>query len=42
MSTVNDIIFNEEARRREMGKTDRSESQALVSEGSIKDRVVVS
>ena len=33
-SMVIDILFNEEARRREMGTTDQSESQALVSEGS--------
>ncbi|GFY86964.1 hypothetical protein Acr_05g0006030 [Actinidia rufa] len=31
---VMDALFNEEARRREMGSTDQSESQALVSEGS--------
>ncbi|GFZ21899.1 hypothetical protein Acr_29g0010610 [Actinidia rufa] len=29
-----DALFNEEARRREMGTTDQSKSQALVSEGS--------
>ncbi|GFZ01897.1 hypothetical protein Acr_15g0005060 [Actinidia rufa] len=34
MSMVMDALFNEEARRREMGSTDQSESQALVSEGS--------
>ncbi|GFS32922.1 hypothetical protein Acr_00g0025370 [Actinidia rufa] len=33
-SMVMDALFNEEARRREMGSTDQSESQALVSEGS--------
>ena len=33
-SMVMDALFNEEARRREMGTTDQSESQALVSEGS--------
>ena len=33
-SMVKDALFNEEARRREMGSTDQSESQALVSEGS--------
>ena len=33
-SMVMDALFNEEARRREMGMTDQSESQALVSEGS--------
>ncbi|GFS31874.1 hypothetical protein Acr_00g0019650 [Actinidia rufa] len=31
---VMDALFNEEARRREMGSTDQSESQALVSEES--------
>ncbi|GFY95794.1 hypothetical protein Acr_11g0001000 [Actinidia rufa] len=35
-SMVMDALFNEEARRREMGSTDQSESQALVSEGSRK------
>ncbi|GFY87554.1 hypothetical protein Acr_05g0011930 [Actinidia rufa] len=34
MSMVMDALFNEEARRREMGSIDYSESQALVSEGS--------
>ncbi|GFY82734.1 hypothetical protein Acr_02g0009740 [Actinidia rufa] len=33
-SMVMDALFNEEAWRREMGSTDQSESQALVSEGS--------
>ncbi|GFY97925.1 hypothetical protein Acr_12g0004660 [Actinidia rufa] len=33
---VMDALFNEEAQRREMGSTDQSESQALVSEGSKK------
>ncbi|GFS36514.1 hypothetical protein Acr_00g0046430 [Actinidia rufa] len=33
-SMVMDALFNEEARRREMGSTDQSDSQALVSEGS--------
>ncbi|GFZ09649.1 hypothetical protein Acr_21g0002480 [Actinidia rufa] len=33
-SMVMDALFNEEARRREMGLTDQSESQALVSEES--------
>ncbi|GFS34657.1 phytosylfokine-alpha receptor 2 [Actinidia rufa] len=33
-SMVMDALFNEEARRREMGSTDQSELQALVSEGS--------
>ncbi|GFS38384.1 ADP/ATP carrier 2 [Actinidia rufa] len=33
-SMVMDALFNEEARRREMGSTNQSESQALVSEGS--------
>ncbi|GFZ19756.1 hypothetical protein Acr_28g0004610 [Actinidia rufa] len=33
-SMVMDALFNEEARRREMGSTDQSESQALVLEGS--------
>ncbi|GFY99659.1 hypothetical protein Acr_13g0010590 [Actinidia rufa] len=33
-SMVMDALFNEEARRREMGSIDQSESQALVSEGS--------
>ncbi|GFS33426.1 hypothetical protein Acr_00g0028390 [Actinidia rufa] len=33
-SMVMDALFNEETRRREMGSTDQSESQALVSEGS--------
>ncbi|GFZ06118.1 hypothetical protein Acr_18g0002880 [Actinidia rufa] len=33
-SMVMDALFNEEARRREMGSTDQSESQALVSEES--------
>ncbi|GFS43661.1 hypothetical protein Acr_00g0086260 [Actinidia rufa] len=33
-SMIMDALFNEEARRREMGSTDQSESQALVSEGS--------
>ncbi|GFY99519.1 hypothetical protein Acr_13g0009190 [Actinidia rufa] len=33
-SMVMDALFNEEARRREMGSTDQSESQALVSERS--------
>ncbi|GFY93698.1 hypothetical protein Acr_09g0001440 [Actinidia rufa] len=33
-SMVKDALFNEEAQRREMGSTDQSESQALVSEGS--------
>ncbi|GFS44407.1 hypothetical protein Acr_00g0090160 [Actinidia rufa] len=33
-SMVIDALFNEEARRREMGKTNQSESQALVSEKS--------
>ncbi|GFZ11618.1 hypothetical protein Acr_23g0000030 [Actinidia rufa] len=33
-SMVMNALFNEEARRREMGSTDQSESQALVSEGS--------
>jgi len=36
MSMVMDALFNEEARRREMGSTDQSESQALVSKGSRK------
>ena len=35
-SMVMDALFNEEARRREMGSIDQSESQALVSEGSRK------
>ncbi|GFZ09235.1 hypothetical protein Acr_20g0010430 [Actinidia rufa] len=35
-SMVIDVLFNEEARRREIGTTDQSESQALVSEGSRK------
>ncbi|GFS42036.1 hypothetical protein Acr_00g0077830 [Actinidia rufa] len=34
MSMVMDALFNEEARRREMGMTDYSESHALVSEKS--------
>ena len=34
MSMVNDALFNKEARKREMGMTNRSESQALVSEES--------
>ncbi|GFZ18461.1 hydroxyproline-rich glycoprotein family protein [Actinidia rufa] len=34
MSMVMDALFNEEARRREMGTTDQSESHALVLEGS--------
>ncbi|GFZ11293.1 heat shock protein 18.2 [Actinidia rufa] len=33
-SMVMDALFNEEARRKEMGSTDQSESQALVSDGS--------
>ncbi|GFY85693.1 hypothetical protein Acr_04g0004310 [Actinidia rufa] len=33
-SMVMDALFNEEAQRKEMGSTDQSESQALVSEGS--------
>ncbi|GFS33425.1 hypothetical protein Acr_00g0028380 [Actinidia rufa] len=33
-SMVMDALFNKEARRREMGSTNQSESQALVSEGS--------
>ncbi|GFY89069.1 hypothetical protein Acr_06g0010090 [Actinidia rufa] len=33
-SMVMDVLFNEEARRREMSTTDQSESQALVLEGS--------
>ena len=33
-SMVMYTLFNEEARRREMGSTDQSESQALVSKGS--------
>ncbi|GFY94083.1 hypothetical protein Acr_09g0005290 [Actinidia rufa] len=33
-SLVMDALFNEDAWRREMGSTDQSESQALVSEGS--------
>ncbi|GFY81184.1 hypothetical protein Acr_01g0009930 [Actinidia rufa] len=33
-SMVMDALFNEEARRREMGTIDQSESQSLVSEGS--------
>ena len=37
MSIVKDVIFNEEARRREMGLTDSDESQALVLEG-IRER----
>ncbi|GFS37114.1 hypothetical protein Acr_00g0049960 [Actinidia rufa] len=35
-SMVMDALFNEEAQRREMGSTDQSESQALVSEISRK------
>ncbi|GFZ12797.1 pectin lyase-like superfamily protein [Actinidia rufa] len=35
-SMVMDVLFNEEAQRREMGSTNQSESQALVSEGSRK------
>ncbi|GFY85303.1 hypothetical protein Acr_04g0000410 [Actinidia rufa] len=34
MSMVMDALFNEEARGREIGSTDQSESQALVLEGS--------
>ena len=34
MSMVMDVLFNEKIRRREMGTTDQSESQALVLEGS--------
>ena len=34
MSMAMDALFNEECRRREMGTTDQSESQALVSEGN--------
>ncbi|GFY90898.1 hypothetical protein Acr_07g0010940 [Actinidia rufa] len=34
MSTVKDALFNEEARKKEMGMTERSESQALISDGS--------
>ncbi|GFZ09180.1 cytochrome P450, family 716, subfamily A, polypeptide 1 [Actinidia rufa] len=37
-SMVMDALFNEEARRREMGSIDQSESQALVSEGSKEKR----
>ncbi|GFZ04053.1 hypothetical protein Acr_16g0006770 [Actinidia rufa] len=37
-SMVMDALFNEEARRIEMGSTDQSESQALVLEGSRKKR----
>ncbi|GFZ02780.1 hypothetical protein Acr_15g0013880 [Actinidia rufa] len=37
-SMVMDALFNEEARRREMGSTDQSESQALVSEGNREKR----
>ncbi|GFS31562.1 hypothetical protein Acr_00g0018110 [Actinidia rufa] len=35
-SMVMDALFNEEARKREMGSTNQSESQALVSEGNRK------
>ncbi|GFY87492.1 hypothetical protein Acr_05g0011310 [Actinidia rufa] len=34
MSTVKHALFNEEARKKEMGMTDRSESQALISDES--------
>ena len=34
MSMVKDALLNEEARRREMGKTDSDESRALVSQRS--------
>ena len=36
MSMVKDVLFNEEAWKREIGTTYRSESQALVSEESRK------
>ena len=36
MSMVMDALFNEEARRREMGTTDSDDSRALVSERSRK------
>ncbi|GFS37296.1 hypothetical protein Acr_00g0051210 [Actinidia rufa] len=34
MSTVKDALFNEESQKKEMGTTDRSELQALISERS--------
>ena len=37
MSTVKDVIFNEEARRREMSTTNNDESRCLVSHGSKKE-----
>ncbi|GFZ12250.1 hypothetical protein Acr_23g0006350 [Actinidia rufa] len=38
MSKVSEAIFNEKTQMKEMDTTDRSESHALVSEGSNKDR----
>ncbi|GFZ02195.1 metallopeptidase M24 family protein [Actinidia rufa] len=34
MSTVKDALFNEETRKKDMGMTNQSESQALISDGS--------